>query len=121
MFIGANEIIQLSSLKECFFRYPLIIINKGEICGIRSTKRFDCKMLVQVSIAFSNLRLAISCLSRSHLRNYFLLCYFCSYVLNRSILGLLGLNNFILYFFDPCCVPLYFKFKKQPFHVFRSL
>ena len=47
---------------ECFFRFSLFIINEGEICDVRSIKRFDWKMSVQVPIIFPNLRLAISCL-----------------------------------------------------------
>ena len=48
--------------KQCFFWFSLLIINDGEICGVRSTKRFDWKMSVQVPITFPNSRLAISCL-----------------------------------------------------------
>ena len=47
--------------RECFFRFSLLIIKEGDIYGVRTMKRFDCKMFVQVSITFSNLRLAISC------------------------------------------------------------
>ena len=45
---------------ECFVRFSLFIINEGEISGVRSTKRFDRKMFINVSITFPNLRLAIS-------------------------------------------------------------
>ena len=38
--------------KEGFIRLPLLIINEGKICGISSTRRFDSKMFVQVSILF---------------------------------------------------------------------
>ena len=44
---------------ECFFRFSLLIINGGEIRGIRSTKRFDWKMSAQVPITFPNKRLAV--------------------------------------------------------------
>ena len=59
MFIGANGIFRLSSLKRGFFKFPLLIINEGEICGVRSSKRFNWKMSVQVSITFSNLGLTV--------------------------------------------------------------
>ena len=48
--------------RSVFFRFSLLSISEGEICDVRSTKRFDRKMSVQVPITFSNLRLAISCL-----------------------------------------------------------
>ena len=39
-----------------------MIINEGEIYGVRSIKRFDGKTTVQVRITFPNLGLVISCL-----------------------------------------------------------
>ena len=67
MFIKANgifpwniSIILPKKIGFRFFRLPLLIINESKICGIRSNKRFDGKMFVQVSITFSNLRLAFS-------------------------------------------------------------
>ena len=47
---------------ECFFRFSLSIINEGEIFDVKSAKRFDFKMFVQVEMTFPNLRLAIACL-----------------------------------------------------------
>ena len=38
------------------------MINEGEIFAVRSTKRFDWKMSVEVPINFPNMRLAVSCL-----------------------------------------------------------
>ena len=67
MFIKANgifpwniSIILPKKIGFRFFKLPLLIINESKVCGIRSNKRFDGKMFVQVSITFSNLRLAFS-------------------------------------------------------------
>ena len=62
MFMGDNEIFWVSSWKTVCFWVSLLIINESEICGIRGTKRFDCKMSVQMPITFTDLRLTISCL-----------------------------------------------------------
>ena len=34
------------------FRFSLLIINEGDICGVSSTKKFDKEMFVQVPITF---------------------------------------------------------------------
>ena len=38
-----------------FARFPLLIVNEGEICGVRNTERFDSKMSIKVPITFTNL------------------------------------------------------------------
>ena len=52
VFIGANGLFWLSSLKKCFISFTLLIISEGKTCGIGSTKGFDGKMFVQVLILF---------------------------------------------------------------------
>ena len=47
--------------KECFFGFSLLIINEGEVCGVRSTKTIGCKMFAQVPIIFTNLLVTIWC------------------------------------------------------------
>ena len=47
MFIGANRVFQVSSQKTVFLRGFLLDLN--------------CKMSIQMPIAFTNLRLTISC------------------------------------------------------------
>ena len=79
----------------------MFIINEGEIFDVRSTKRFDWKMSVQMPITFPNMRLAILYLQgpmeyfKVPLYKQFFCANFVKNLLNRSILGLLGLNNFI--------------------------
>ena len=33
----------------------MLIINEGEICGVRKTERFDCEMSIKVPITLKNL------------------------------------------------------------------
>ena len=87
--------IWVSSRKAVFFGFSMLIINEGKICDIRSTKICNCKTFVQVSITFSNLRLANSCFSRPRFRycDFFMLLF-----LNTSILDLLWMKTYIWYF-----------------------
>ena len=77
---GQWDILVILAKTSIFSRFSLLIINGGEICGVRSTKRFDWKMSVKVPITFPNLRLAISCLwgrmkhFKAPLYERFLLC-----------------------------------------------
>ena len=109
--------------KECFGRLSLLIINEGEICGIRSTERFDRKMSVQ--IIFSNLRLfrvyRVPCnISRTCFRNCFLCAIFLK--LYQVVTSEVYLDWIIL--FDNslilCGIRLDLRFKKQLFRVFRA-
>ena len=82
MFVGANGIFCVSFRKTVFFFVFIVDIQWGKICGISSTKRCNCKMFVQVSITFSNMRLVIRVnrvlwnLSRSRFRSFFFLVLF---------------------------------------------
>ena len=128
VFIGTNDIIRLVSLKESFFRFPLFQINEGEICGILSTKKFDCKIFLQVSITVLNLKLAISCKQGpmdffkvlfQKLFPFVLFLFTC--VKQKHFRSTWAENFLFCTFLILCCIPLYFKFKMQPFRVFRGL
>ena len=80
--------------------FSLQIFNKSKICGIRSSKRFDWKMSVQVHATFSNLKFSFQI------------------VLHTSILDLLMMSNFISWFLF--ILRLEFKFKEQSFRVYRD-
>ena len=79
----------------------MFLINEGEIFDVRSTKRFDWKMSVQMPITFPNMILAILYLQgpMEYFKVPLFYPFFCDNfvksLLDRSILGLLGLNNFI--------------------------
>ena len=53
---GQWDILIILHKTTAFSRFSLLIINEGEICGVKSTKRFDWKMSAKVPITFPNLR-----------------------------------------------------------------
>ena len=79
----------------------MLIINEGEILDVRSTKRFDWKISVQVPITFRKMRLLFHVYRvpmeyfKVPLYKLFFCANFVKNLLSRGILGLLGLNNFI--------------------------
>ena len=81
--------------KQCFFWFSLLIITEGKICGIRSTKRCNCKIFVQVSITFLNLRLAISVnrVPWNFLKSRFRYCFFVFFVFFAKFLRTPFLQN----------------------------
>ena len=46
----------------------MLIFNESEICGIRSTKRFDWKMSVELQITFSGLKFFLYGIEDKHSR-----------------------------------------------------
>ena len=55
---GQWDILIILPKKSVFFWFSLFTIYEGEICVVKSTKRFYCKISVQVPIFFPNVRLA---------------------------------------------------------------
>ena len=70
--------------KEGFIRLPLLIINEGKICGISSTRRFDSKMFVQVSILFqiSDQLFRVNRVPMNFSRSLFRNCIFVLFLVN---------------------------------------
>ena len=126
MFMGDNEIFWVSSWKTVCFWVSLLIINESEICGIRGTKRFDCKMSVQMPITFTDLRLTISCLETPMEYVKVPLSKLFSYDIFVRVYQIVTFYVYLGWtiLFDTCLILCRifcdFKFKKKPFRVFRN-
>ena len=85
------------------FRFSLLIINEGDICGVSSTKKFDKEMFVQVPITFFkseivfilSLYVPIEYFKVSPQKLFFFFTIFVKSLLNISIFCLFGLDILI--------------------------
>ena len=85
------------------FRFSLLIINEGDICGVSSTKKFDKEMFVQVPITFFkseivfilSLYVPIEYFKVSPQKLFFFCTIFVKSLLNISIFCLFGLDILI--------------------------